>query len=151
MASKRTRDCTTAETHSLGSGLWSSWLWFLALPLAVALAYHFLLRNRPDYLGHFLAGFGATLLAMRGVAVPTQGAPFAVGIGTLICLFLGLLAEATVFALGGFDSQTSAVRAWAPYWPAWEFSRQASEIASRIAPRTCGCSFGTGELCWSSV
>ena len=104
MISSSANKHSSTESHSLGNTLASSWIWFCLLPLASALTYKFLLNDRPDYMGHFLAGFGATLLVMWAIAVVSEGAPSAVGIGTLVCLVLGLLAEATVFSLGGFDN-----------------------------------------------
>ena len=69
----------------------------------VGLAYGLLFPDRTDYLGHFLAGAGATywLLAVVVEAVPERRWP--VVIAVWVAILLGVAAEATVFRLAEFD------------------------------------------------
>ena len=62
------------------------------------------LSYRSDYLGHYLAGIGATLLLLCVLAARTRE-PLgwdAFGV-TLVSIALGFVAESTVFRLGLFD------------------------------------------------
>lgn len=81
-----------------------SWAIWIAVTPAVAT---FLLRlfvpQRPDYAGHFLAGFGASLLLIWLLSRIFSGRPWSILVGTWVSIALGAGAEATLFALGGFD------------------------------------------------
>lgn len=80
------------------------------LPAAMmSLAYYLFLGQRRDYLGHFAAGYGGTLIAIvlawmvlpQGILEKLRGE--LVFLVTLFCIALGGLAEATVFRLALFD------------------------------------------------
>jgi hypothetical protein len=75
-----------------------------------AAAYLLFLRHRTDYPGHLLAGYGGTLGALGlGLFVAprafflSRAAPLLVLLGTLACVGLGAVAEATVFRIAQFD------------------------------------------------
>lgn len=67
------------------------------------------LGYRRDYVGHYAAGYGGTLAAltvMQAALKPIHYARWAPGValpGTLACMVLGAVAEATVFHLARFD------------------------------------------------
>lgn len=71
--------------------------------------YFALLGYRRDYLGHYAAGYGATLAglcAVQAAIIPqryTQLAPLIALPGTILCIAMGTVAEATVFRLARFD------------------------------------------------
>jgi hypothetical protein len=67
-------------------------------------AYGLTFPYRLDYLGHFLAGFGGTLLLLAVVALavprPLEWLPFVTGVASIA---IGALAEKTVFHVAVFD------------------------------------------------
>ncbi len=69
----------------------------------VGAAYGLLFADRTDYVGHFLAGAGATywLLAVVVEAAPERRWP--VVITVWVAVLLGVVTEATVFRLAEFD------------------------------------------------
>lgn len=75
----------------------------------IGLAYLTFLGDRHDYLGHYSAGFGATLaaLAIAFKEVPDQRfierVSARVLMLTLACIAVGAYAEATVFNIAKFD------------------------------------------------
>jgi hypothetical protein len=77
--------------------------------LVVGLLFRYPLGHRPDYLGHYAAGYGGTLavaiLAMAELAPAGRPAQLAWGIVavTLVCIVAGGFAEATVFRIAKFD------------------------------------------------
>ncbi len=78
-------------------------------PVLIAGLYLIFLGHRSDYAGHFMAGFGGTLLLMM-VAVEIQsrkGEPPPTGPVVLVvlvaCILFGTLEEATTFRLAKFD------------------------------------------------
>ncbi len=80
-----------------------------AAPLVLAAAYYVFLGHRDDYLGHYLAGFGATLgtLALAVSALPTARfarllGPVAASV-TMICIALGAICESTLYRIAKFD------------------------------------------------
>ena len=80
------------------------------LPAAfVGILYLSLFGYRGDYLGHFAAGFGATLatLAIAVVKIPdslfSQRCAGRVLLMTVACIVAGAFAEATVFNIAKFD------------------------------------------------
>jgi len=80
------------------------------LPVAlVAVAYRWLFPLREDYLGHFAAGYGGTVLLLLasiwwfGFARPTAAWAYAMLILALVSIGLGAVTEATVFRYAEFD------------------------------------------------
>ncbi len=80
------------------------------LPAApVTIVYYVCLGHRRDYLGHFSAGYGGTLIALVLAIIATPQNRFVALSGrlvicvTLFCIVGGILAEATVFRLAIFD------------------------------------------------
>lgn len=69
----------------------------------VGVAYGLLFSDRTDYVGHFLAGAGATywLLAVIVEAAPERR--WLVVITVWVAMLLGVVTEATVFRLAEFD------------------------------------------------
>ena len=67
------------------------------------------LQPRHDYVGHFLAGYGATLVAcIVGLRGPRGGrlaasSEVTVLLMTLACVAIGAMAEATFFRIAKFD------------------------------------------------
>lgn len=79
------------------------WTWWLGAPAAAAAAHGAFLGHRPDYLGHFLAGYGGTL-GVTWLAVRTLGRrPGLTAAVTTACIVLGWAAERTVFSIATFD------------------------------------------------
>lgn len=73
-----------------------------------AIVYRCLLGYRPDYIGHFLAGYGGTLGALAGVLYALRDrdfdkAPAIIVLITLACLAIGAIGERTVFRIAIFD------------------------------------------------
>ena len=71
---------------------------------ATGSAYGVLLSYRSDYLGHYLAGVGATLMLLCALAARGKK-PLgwdAVGV-TFVSIALGFVTESTIFRLGLFD------------------------------------------------
>ena len=77
--------------------------WLVLPPASLALTFHLALGHRPDWLGHFLAGFGASLLLILAALRITGGRPGTALAATLLATGLGWLAERSVFALAGPD------------------------------------------------
>ncbi len=75
----------------------------------VSLLFYVLLGHRRDYLGHYAAGYGGTLVAIAIVfaAIPAtkfhQIGSWAVVPCTILCIAAGTVTEATVFRLAKFD------------------------------------------------
>lgn len=78
-----------------------SWLLFPALFAALIL--RLALPHRPDWLGHFLAGFGATLGLLWALLLLAGARRGLVLVTTLVAIALGAGLESTSFALAGFD------------------------------------------------
>jgi len=77
--------------------------WLLLPAGATALALRLALGHRPDWLGHFLAGFGASLVLILVALRLTRGRPGTVLAATALATGLGWVAEHSVFALAGAD------------------------------------------------
>ena len=80
------------------------------LPAAViGIGFLVLLGFRPDYLGHFAAGYGGTLtaLALLTAAIPrnhfASRMPITVVATVVICICGGIFTEATLFNIAKFD------------------------------------------------
>jgi len=77
--------------------------------LAVCVIYWWFLGHRRDYLGHFAAGYGASLCAMLvwlKSLTPARFAALAVWSilpATFVCILLGTATEATIFRIARFD------------------------------------------------
>jgi hypothetical protein len=72
--------------------------------LITGLAYGLTFPYRTDYLGHFLAGFGATLALLSLVyAFPSKGRPGAIVVLVLVAVGFGWGTEETIFKLAIFD------------------------------------------------
>jgi hypothetical protein len=72
--------------------------------LITGIAYALTFPDRTDYLGHFLAGFGATLGLLSLVYTFSTGArPLAIVVGVLVAVAMGWGTEETVFKLAIFD------------------------------------------------
>ena len=68
-----------------------------------AAAYLILLGHRLDYLGHFLAGFGGTLLLLAFVLMVVRRPRWIVVLVVGVAIAIGWFTEATVFRLAIFD------------------------------------------------
>jgi hypothetical protein len=81
----------------------------LTCPFLIALLYIMFLGHRGDYVGHYLAGFGGTLVAMMFVLERTSQAMYARQLSFIIlwvclgCLVYGTVLELTAFRLAKFD------------------------------------------------
>ena len=82
----------------------------LSLPPAIiAILYLTFLGHRTDYVGHFLAGYGGTLVVMALGLSWSRGREGGPAGGALVvillvgCIALGALQEATTFRLAKFD------------------------------------------------
>lgn len=77
--------------------------------ILLCVAFYVLLGYRRDYLGHYAAGYGGTLAALCAIqgaislTLYSQLAPLVALPGTLVCIAMGAVAEATVFRLARFD------------------------------------------------
>jgi glycopeptide antibiotics resistance protein len=75
--------------------------------IIVAAAFHFALAHRSDYLGHYLAGFGGTLMAMMLLLAAFERMPTVVPSTILLAcvasIAFGAALESTVFRIGRFD------------------------------------------------
>jgi hypothetical protein len=78
-------------------------IWVGGIPLVGGLSFLWLASERPDWAGHFLAGYGATLLVCWIVARARGGRPRAVFLTSLVSIGLGAGLEASVFRLAFFD------------------------------------------------
>ncbi len=81
----------------------------VALALLVAILYGTLLGYRRDYLGHYAAGYGGSLIAIAltmGI-IPERtfatACPLVIELTCLGCIALGAVAESTVFRIAKFD------------------------------------------------
>lgn len=76
----------------------------LGAGVVAGLAYGIFLRHRPDYLGHYVAGFGATqaLLGLVWVRTKTSLGWQALAL-TTIAIVLGFITEQTIFRVVFFD------------------------------------------------
>jgi hypothetical protein len=70
---------------------------------ALGLTYGVLFPERSDYLGHFLAGTGGTLLVLAVVVASVPGRVAAVLVTVGVAIGVGVVAEATVFRFAEFD------------------------------------------------
>ena len=81
----------------------------LAPALGVSLLYWLFLGHRHDYLGHFAAGYGASLCAMLVWLKSLRREQFdrlakwSAGPACFICILLGTITEATIFRIARFD------------------------------------------------
>lgn len=92
---------TTAESHGVSELEAAAWL---LVPIGlVALALRLGVAARPDWLGHLLAGFGASLLLVLAALRCTGGRRGTVLGATALAALLGWGAEHTMFALAGAD------------------------------------------------
>jgi hypothetical protein len=73
----------------------------------VAAGFYFSLAHRSDYLGHYLAGFGGTLIAMVLLLAAFERMPTVVPTMILLAcvasIGFGAVLEATIFRIGRFD------------------------------------------------
>ncbi len=69
----------------------------------LGMAYGLVFPDRSDYVGHFLAGAGGTLLLLALVVASAPGSIKALLVTVAIAVLLGVLAEATIFRLAAFD------------------------------------------------
>lgn len=75
----------------------------LAAVAVIGLAYGLLFPDRSDYLGHFLAGAGGTLLLVGVVVAVVPQRPRLVAACVALAVILGVGTEATIFRLAEFD------------------------------------------------
>lgn len=78
----------------------------LAALVAIVLlgvAYGLLFPDRTDYVGHYLAGAGATLMLLAVVVALAPGRPLVVTAWVAVAVALGVGTEATIFRLAEFD------------------------------------------------
>lgn len=73
------------------------------MTVLTSVAYGVVLGHRQDYLGHYLAGLGATLLLIVASAVLLRASAWTVVFVTIVAIGLGYLTEATVFRFAIFD------------------------------------------------
>ena len=91
--------------------------------IAVAIVFEWFLGHRHDYTGHYLAGYGGTLMAMMVWMRTLSPSAFArwSALGNLPlclgCILIGALTEATAFALRSSTSSILAIRVWGRCWP----------------------------------
>lgn len=82
-------------------------LWTAGAALIIAFMYQLALGHRSDYLGHFAAGFGGTLIAMMFALAAFErmprSAPWLVLAACLAAIAFGAVLEATIFRIGRFD------------------------------------------------
>lgn len=83
--------------------------YILIPPLAISVLYLLFLAHRSDYAGHFMAGFGGTLITIMAIVElqrDREEAPSTAVIvlyTSLLCIAFGTLLEATTFRLAAFD------------------------------------------------
>lgn len=70
-------------------------------PIAAAILFGWALGHRSDYLGHYAAGFGATLMAL--MLIPPAFGPWVHAGAAFMCILMGAGIEATVFRIAKFD------------------------------------------------
>lgn len=72
--------------------------------LVTSAAFGLAFPDRTDYLGHYLAGFAATLMLLSLVyLMPVRWRPTAIVVTTFIAIALGWGTESTIFKLAIFD------------------------------------------------
>lgn len=74
-----------------------------AAVLATALTFRFLLGHRTDYLGHYLAGLGGTLLLLVPLAARRKPSGWSVAALVALAVGIGYVTESTVFRIAIFD------------------------------------------------
>jgi len=90
------------ETEERPGWIWA--VWVVLIPIACTMVFRMLVPDRSDYSGHFLAGFAASLGFIWFAARLLDGRPSATAAASGLCVLFGLILEATVFPLGGFDA-----------------------------------------------
>ena len=94
-------------TVTLATDRRPSWLlrlgFIVGVPALTAAALDRCIPYRSDYLGHFLAGYGVSLVMVWLVARQSAGRPAALALASLVSIGFGSVAEATLFPLGGLD------------------------------------------------
>jgi hypothetical protein len=81
----------------------------VAPALGISLLYWLFLGHRHDYLGHFAAGYGASLCAMLVWLKSLRAEQFerlakwSALPACLVCILLGTITEATIFRIARFD------------------------------------------------
>ena len=95
------------EAGSIADRALNPWLllaiWCLVVPLPAAMGLGLFVTHRSDYLGHYLAGYGATLFVAWLASRVAPARPGVVVLATLVCVALGVVTEATVFRIATFD------------------------------------------------
>ena len=72
--------------------------------IVTGLAYGLVFHYRTDYLGHYLAGFGATLLLLSVLLlIPIPWRPWLMVAATSAAIVIGYGTESTIFRLAIFD------------------------------------------------
>ena len=72
--------------------------------LVTGVAYALVFGYRTDYLGHYLGGFGGTLLLLAGAfLIPLRWRAWAVVVITVAAIAVGYATESTIFKLAIFD------------------------------------------------
>lgn len=92
----------STELLEVRSTDWRPLVAFVAIVL-LGVAYGVLFPDRTDYVGHYLAGAGATLMLLSVVVALAPGRPLVVTAGVAVAVLLGVGTEATIFRLAEFD------------------------------------------------
>ncbi len=71
--------------------------------LATALTFRYLLGHRTDYVGHYLAGLGGTLLLLAPLAARRKPSGWPVVALVAVAIGIGYVTESTVFRIAIFD------------------------------------------------
>ncbi|MBX9789318.1 MAG: hypothetical protein K2Y37_10415 [Pirellulales bacterium] len=93
----------------MGRLLARSFAGVVVAPLVLAVAYHEFLGQRSDYLGHYLAGCGGTLLliacflAVLPDVFYTRFAPLAIVVLAVVAIAIGGVFESTIYRIAKFD------------------------------------------------
>lgn len=93
----------------MGGLLARSFSGVVVAPLVLAVAYHEFLGQRSDYLGHYLAGCGGTLLliacflAVLPDVFYSRFAPLAIVVLAVLAIAIGGLFESTIYRIAKFD------------------------------------------------
>lgn len=77
--------------------------WLFGVPLTTSAVLLLAVPRRTDLPGHYLAGFGATLMIVWLVALASRGRPWALVITCLACILVGHHVEKSIFPLAGYD------------------------------------------------
>lgn len=93
----------TAETPGGRPGAARTVVVLGAAALATALTFRYLLGYRTDYLGHYLAGLGGTLLLLVPLAARRRPSGWSVVALVAIAVGIGYVTESTVFRIAIFD------------------------------------------------